>query len=660
MRHLPRRALAPALLLLLPHLVRAQAPVVTAAGDPSVRSDTIYALAVDSAKYPGEPYVVLLDDGIVRLEADGRGTKTYRTVVQVLQADAVETFAERQFGWEPGHEKLTVNWVKVVRPDGTVISDQPGQVQESDVPAEMGDPVYSNRKVLRYSLKGVAPGTIVDVSFTTEELKPWLPGDFYRTWSVHNARLARRSRYVVDLPASLTPHLVERNLTFRRTTQEVKGRRIWTWATQEVPKPPSEEFASDSNDVLMSIELGGNITWAQIGKWYAGLARDRYVLTPEVKAKLPGLLAGARSADDTLRAIQRWIAQDIRYVSVSLGIGGYQPRPPAEVVAAGYGDCKDKATLFVAIANALGFKAWPVLLNAGGNVTRGVPAIEQFDHAIAAVERKGGRTYVDLTSDLTPFGELPPSDQGQFALVVHPDGATEEVTLPLSAPGDNYSETRITGTLAADGTIAATYVESALGGRQYPLRNLFTAQVDSAHRADFARSIATKLYPGARGDSLQIFDGRDLRAVPRVALRIAGGEAARPVGASKKTRILTLPFGSMRGLADAATALEAQGPRSFPIDAAKVIGPSVSVSLLELTLPPGWRAQLPEPVEVDGKWGRYRSRFSQEGRVLRFERRLEGARGIYPPDDLLDLAQWLRALAKDDVPYLVLETGGTP
>src|SRR5688572_21396413 len=59
----------------------AQAPKITPAGDPSVRNDTIYKLAVDPAEYEDEDYIYLLDDGVVRFEADGRGSRTYRQVI---------------------------------------------------------------------------------------------------------------------------------------------------------------------------------------------------------------------------------------------------------------------------------------------------------------------------------------------------------------------------------------------------------------------------------------------------------------------------------------------------------------------------------------------------------------------------------------------------
>jgi transglutaminase-like putative cysteine protease len=645
--------------LLLTAPVQGQAPRISPSGDPSVNNDTLYSLAVDPAAYPDESVVLLLDDGVVRLEADGSGTKTYRQVAQILRADAVADLAEHEFSYAPGHQQLTVNWIRVVRLDGTVVSEQPAQVQDADIPAALNNPVYSDVKVRRYSLSGVAPGTIVDWSYTLEEVKPFLPGDFSLSWSVHTGRLTRRSRYLVDLPADLRPNLVEQNLDFPRRETRVGVRRTYLWATTDVPRVKGEDFMADSNGVFMSIGLSAPMTWEAIGGWYAGLARDRYLVDRPLRDQLKQLLANRRTPEDTIRAVQRWVAQDIRYVSIALGIGGYQPRTPAEVVATGYGDCKDKATLFVAAMRALGFRAHPVLLNSGGRVDRRLPSIGQFNHAIAVVERPQGRVWVDLTAELVPYGELPSSDQGQFALVVYPDGTSEQVTLPESPPGDNLNETRIQGTLSPDGYLTASYEERGLGSNQFSLRTLFLEPIDSLRRADFARTIATKLYPGAEADSLQIFDGRDLTADPRVALRISRGVAVRPTGVGK-TVILALPLTSMRPMADAAAALESQAPRRFPLDAAKVIGPMAVATEIDLTVPSGWRVQLPSEVSSSSKWGSYVARYQQQGTSLRISRRLEGARGVYPPSDLPDLTRWLREIAQDDVTYLVIETSPTP
>src|SRR5205814_4660366 len=160
----------------------------------------------------------------------------------------------------------------------------------------------------------------------------------------------------------------------------------------------------DSNDVVMQVALSSPLTWQDVGKWYAQNARDRSSLGSAAKTKLQQILttASPKTRDDSIRAVHRWVAQDIRYVSIALGLGGYQPRTPEEVTRTGFGDCKDKATLFVAALAKLGVPAFPVLLNAFGHVERRVPSVDQFNHVIAAVKRGDHYEFTDLTADILP------------------------------------------------------------------------------------------------------------------------------------------------------------------------------------------------------------------------------------------------------------------
>jgi hypothetical protein len=190
-------------------------------------------------------------------------------------------------------------------------------------------------------------------------------------------------------------------------------------------------------------------------------------------------------------------------------------------------------------------------------------------------------------------------------------------------------------------------------------RRLLSQPLDTTRRENLARAIGSKLYPDAQVDSLQLFDGRDLSIEPRVAFRLSHALAARPAGAGH-TVILTLPLPSMRYLADAASRLEARKVRLFPVDAEKVLGPMAGRTEITLALPSGWRAELPRTVNVDGKWGHYATRYTQDGQTLHVVREFEGARGVYPPAAVGDLVSWLRAVAADDVPYIVIESGASP
>jgi hypothetical protein len=638
--------------LLFPADLQSQAPQISPSGDPTVSSDTIYRLAVDPSAYPEHSTAILFDDGVVTVEADGRTKETYRMVTQILKPDAEEDFQERRFSYAPGHQRLTVNWVRVVRPNGEVVSAEPSHVQDSDVPARHGNPVYSDRKVRRMSLTGVKAGTIVDWSYTIEDFKPYLAGDFYLSWAVNLAVPVMRSRFVVEAPASLPLRIVERNLDFERATSTVGDRQLHSWVRGDLPPVKSEALAADSNDVYMYIRVASPLTWTDITGWYGGHARDRYTLTPAIEKQLSELVRGARTVDDTIRAVHRWVAQDIRYVSIALGLGGYQPRTPEEVVRTGFGDCKDKATLFVAALAKLGITAYPVLLDSDGTAERGLPSLTQFDHVIAVVERDGRRTYTDLTADLVPYGEIPISYQGSFGVIVRPDGSAEELTFPKAPVAANSTRIRFVGQLDEEGLFNGQYVEEATGASAGQLRDSFRHPIDSTTRTNAANTVARKFFDGATGDSLTGFNGMDLAATPSMRLLIRGGRAAESAGGSM---ILRLPLANMRVMSDAARELENEPKRRFPIDAGQFWGHKESTTEFRMTLPAGWTARLPRSVSATSDFGSYSSEYRQEGNELLILRKITGSSSILPPESIGSLIGWLKAVAADDARMILLE-----
>lgn len=642
--------LAP-VLVLISAVAAAQAPRITPAGDPSVKNDTIYSLAVDPAKHPEESIAILLDDGVVRVEADGRTTRTYRMVTQLLKSDVEENYQEQSFSYAPGHQRLTVNWIRVVRPNGEIVSAEPSHVQDSDIPASEGDPVYSDQKVRRVSLTGVKAGMIVDWSYTIEELKPFLPGDFLLSWSVNPGSPVLRSRYIVDAPGSLELRIKETNLNFTRQTRSAGDRRVYAWIVRDLPGVRPEPLAADSNDVYMSVSISSPITWSDIASWYAGHASTRYALTEPVARAADSIVASARTRRDSIRALHRWVTQDIRYVSIALGLGGYQPRAPEEVVRTGFGDCKDKATLFIAALARYGITAYPVLLSSSDAADRDLPSIEQFNHVIAAVQSDSGYIYTDLTADLVAYGRLPISYQGGFGVVVR-EKRGEEIRFPVLPIDANLRKTTIVGSVSDEGTFTGRYTEEAHGSHEPAFRDDFRHPLDSTVRANAANAVARAFFEGAVGDSLEGFDGLDLSAPPRMSLLIREGRAADVSG---NAFILRMPLRNMRMLADAARELENSPPRRFPIDPAKFWGNGTATTEVRMKLPAGWKARLPRNVSASSAFGSYRAEYAQVGDEFVIRRLAAGATAVQPASKLPELIGWLRAVATDDVRMIMVD-----
>jgi transglutaminase-like putative cysteine protease len=621
---------------------------------PTPADDSLYKLAVDPAKYEDESTHVLVDATSVRVENDGRVVKTFRRVIQVLTDAGASHLREQQFGFVPGHQNFVVHWLRVVRPDGSVVSAAPTQVQESDVPAPVStSPVYSDQKVVRMSLSGVSAGTLLDVDFTLEERKPALKGDFSQSYIFTPGSSIERTSFILDMPSSVTPRIKEQNLDFKRVTKTISDRTTYTWARAKTPKVRAEPFAADSNGVVMEVRVGGPISWTDVSKWYANLARDRYHDTPSLTRMVDSLVTGAKTRDDSIRAVHRWVAQDIRYVGIELGIGGYQPRMPDTVIATGYGDCKDKATLFVAALAHLGIRAYPVLLSINGSAKRDLPSPEQFNHEIAAVAlASGGYQFVDLTSSFTAYGELPLSIQGGFALIILPDGRNEEVTLPSDTPTSNIQTMELIGTLSADGKFNGEYRESVTGSIAAEMRATFASPLDSTQRAEAARRVARKYFSSGDGDSLSAFNGRDYSAPTHVRVRISNANATTTAGSEE---LLNNPFANFAAMATAADDIARLPTRRFPIDASKIIGRQTAVTEMRITLPAGWHARLPVAVTANSVFGSYTTMYSQDGSDLVIERKIVGGTGVFMPSRVNDLVAWLRAIGRDDVKFIVLD-----
>jgi transglutaminase-like putative cysteine protease len=628
----------------LPYIARPQAPTA---------ADSIYRLAADSTAYPHQPTVLLLDNGMIRVAPDGRVTRTFRQVVQILRQDAVSEYREIEFSYNPDRDTFRTNWIRVLGPDGRAISTTPAHAQESDVAVPTASPVHQRQRIVRYSLVGVAPGTMVDYSTTFDSKAPYRPGDFLESWVVAAGRPVRRSRFILDVPETFHARIVEHHLTFARH-ESVRGHHtVYDWTAAELPWWKDERFRPplDSNDLVMSVDVASSAAWSDIGTWYADVARDPARATSTLRDSVRRVVAHATTRDDSIRAVHRWVAQDVRSVSVPLGVGGYQPRAPDTVLSTGVGDSNDKVTLFVAALSILGVQADPALIDADGTTERALPAIKAFNHLIAALPTAQGYQFVDPTAEFTPFGQLPHDDAGKFVLVVHPDGQTDERMTPDEAVDANRTETYTSGSIDTTGIFTGWFDVRGYGLSEQTLRTMLQVRPDSAQTVALIGRLITTFFTSARADSLRAFDGKDLSAWATVSARISNGRAIQRAGASE-----IMPIGDHSGeWAALADELQSQVPRLQAIDAGAIVGAVGEKAEFSALLPEGWHAQLPRDVVAESVFGSYKATYRQHGRLLDITHRLIPGHGIVGKEHLQELIDWCRTIATDRVPFITID-----
>ena len=105
------------------------------------------------------------------------------------------------------------------------------------------------------------------------------------------------------------------------------------------------------------------LNWQGMGSWYGGLYSGQIYASEAIKQEVNVLTAGKTSPLAKMQAIAQFMLHDIRYVAISLGIGGYQPHAASEVFSHRYGDCKDKATLMRTMLREIGVDSYHVVIN---------------------------------------------------------------------------------------------------------------------------------------------------------------------------------------------------------------------------------------------------------------------------------------------------------
>ena len=266
----------------------------------------------------------------------------------------------------------------------------------------------------------------------------------------------------------------------------------------------------------------------------------------ELAAKIVG---PATDRATQARLLSEWVAQNVRYVAVSVGQGTLAPTPADETIGNRYGDCKADTALLAALLAARGIASEAVLINT--NLARYVlpeTPVADFNHVILYVPELD--LYVDPTWNHAAFGVLP---WGLYDKpVVHAVGGKSRVgRTPSQRAEDNVSEVATVATISADGRISGTTREHAKGAMATDLKAWTAAGLTVDRAATQLRS------QGIPGTGVWISPKRDDTA-PEVLLMasfkladlidLAAGEALLPPGG---LRFLPRPGGFLLGVQDA-------------------------------------------------------------------------------------------------------------
>jgi hypothetical protein len=170
---------------------------------------------------------------------------------------------------------------------------------------------------------------------------------------------------------------------------------------------------------------GSANTWDEFGKWIGGLNKNRNVLPPETQQRIKEITATKTTQEEKVKAVYQYMQGRTRYVSIQLGIGGFQPFEASLVDKVGYGDCKALSNYMVSMLEVIGVKSNYALIKAGYDV--GPMKVDfpgsQFNHAVVLVPNGADTLWLECTSQTNPFGYMGKFTGNRNALAITESGA---------------------------------------------------------------------------------------------------------------------------------------------------------------------------------------------------------------------------------------------
>jgi transglutaminase-like putative cysteine protease/lipopolysaccharide biosynthesis regulator YciM len=391
--------------------------------------------------------VVLADIRVQELLSSGLDRLHVQQIFFIGTDAAVDAHRVTSVRYSPGADQLTVLRARLWKKNGAVLEAQ--ELGDRDAAEDIS--MYYDMRARQLRFAGLEKGDFLELEYSIAPTTRTANGYFGQLvlFSGHNP--VQLKRYVLLAPAEqkIFVHTEKVAPAIARTEN---SRQVFVWEFRALPALPHEPHSPGITEISPYVHVSTAADWKQLGSWYADLIRPQFALDSSLQSELQRILQEAKNDREKIAAVQEFVVRSTHYVALEFGIYSYKPYPVSQIYTRRFGDCKDKASLMIAMLRAAGIEAEIALVRTRslGDVAESPASIAVFNHAIVYVPKY--ELWLDGTAEYAGR-ELPLEDQGALALTVNLSGAAQLRRIPMSRAADNYTRHTIQATLSPSGMI---------------------------------------------------------------------------------------------------------------------------------------------------------------------------------------------------------------
>jgi len=461
------------------------------------------------------------------------------------------------------------------------------------------------------------------------------------------------SKYVIIAPKDYAIRYRSGNCSVQPVVTEDGSRKIYTWEMKNLRAITSEPNAPDINEIVPNISFApsdfevegykGNMsTWAGFGKFIYELLKGRDVLPDDIKVKVHQLTDQLKDDKQKAFVLYEFLQKNTRYISVQLGIGGWQPFDAKYVASKRYGDCKALSNYMVALLKEAGIKARYVVIRAGSNAK---PLMDDFpslqgNHVVSCVPMAKDTLWLECTSQTESPGFMGSFTGDRKAILIDEDGA-HIVNTPVYKATDNLQLRVVSAVIDVEGNLDAQ-VNTRFTGIQEEMPHSLIYDASKEERDKYLnRAINLPTY---QVDKSKYEEEKGMLPSVKEYLHVTSSGYASVTG--KRLFIAPNLFNKSN------TKYSADSVRKYDIVYNQAFR---DIDSINIKIPEGYTTEaVPQNVKIDSRFGKYSFSIKIEGDKIYYSRLLEKSRSRFPASDYGDLVKFQDQVYKADRARIVL------
>ena len=343
----------------------------------------------------------------------------YVDFYQILNRAGRDRYSDYKIRYIKDKEKLSVLRAFTLNKDLSFIEVEKGAINTVTPIGLERAALYSNILDKVYSFQNVDPEDAIYIKY--RKVKKSKNGFLGSLFTFQEDNPINEKILEIKLPKDMKLYLKVKNegkdKKIEKQTEDTAENKIYRFKMKEIQKIKPEEYRASDFYISPTIFYSTSKNWSKVVNSLYKKYDENSSVSKDIKNQVNKIIKGAKSKEEKLEKIYKFISSEIKYIPLPLGLDGYFPHKASVVLKNAYGDLRDKTVLFMAMLKSIGYKPMPVFVNTMSAPEKELVILSQFNYILVRINNNGKNIYLNPNGENSVVGYTGIADDTEALLI---------------------------------------------------------------------------------------------------------------------------------------------------------------------------------------------------------------------------------------------------